>query len=357
MSASPTSTSSKTTEPFGASSSEDNAVRGHRRQVDAKLEELEGIARQMALAIAETRDAQQAFAEALKEVPPANPEPPRAQEDQQEVAALKRALSELQERSRQERQFIVEEHDRFLSSILDEHERTVLELQVERDALRSELAGVRSSSEAETLPPAASALTGPPDPEALAIEDLRLRLERVNKTVDRLTEEREQAREALKRLQAQRDAAQAALEQIHRERRGQGAELRAAGLTSLSSPPPVKSGGAVPTESTSSTRPSRLPTLRPRPEPVALKHVPEPSAASGLAQTDSVPPLELRGAVTGPPRRTAAREGASILSQASRPPLLKRKPDPTERPLVDYSFTGGDIEAEHLGASSRPPRR
>jgi hypothetical protein len=363
-SASPTSTPTQAgARPDATSSERVDGARESGHVVAVKLEELDGIARQMATAIAEARGAQRALTGALQKLEPALAETV----SEPDAAALRSALTELEEHSRVERQFIVDEHDRFLASILGEHEQTVLELQAERDALKSELATVRgeqSSSEAATLPPEADVASGPPDPEALAIEDLRLRLERVNKTVDRLTEEREQAREALKRLQTQRDAAQAALEQIHRERREQGIDPRYASASTVA---PVQRGAAGAAKAVAPSRPSRVPTFRPPPsEPLELNDI---GGTSGVQAKrpgiDSVPPLELRGAVTSPPRRQTAPPGdvasvlgPSALAQASRPPLLKRKPDPTKRPLVDYSFTSGDVETEHLGGtSSRPPRR
>jgi hypothetical protein len=183
-----------------------------------------------------------------------------------------------------------------------------------------------------------------------------------------------------------RDEAQASADKYARERdelRAEASQLRASlGVHRPStSPPPPTSGG-------------RLPTFRPTPplqlDDGELDSTLHARASTPLAPTASEFPREsTRPGVGGPkpsdpppaslppgPAWTPAPPAPDTVvtrspwpvSAASLPPeaaqtlpILKRKPDPTTRPLIDYSLGEGGVQSETLeGAklrSSKPPRK
>ena len=220
------------------------------------------------------------------------------------------------------------------------------------------------------------------------------------------------AREALTRAQTQRDEAEASAEQRKRERdelRAEASQLRARLGTHRSAstvpPPPVTSSRPP------SFRPppmlqldageldATLHTRRPSQRPPTVASTPTPPPAARLRALDAAHPVSTaeafprestRPGVGGPkpsepppppsfgppPSGWTPPPPAPEPSQASRPavisaaslppglpnqhPPLKQKPDPTTRPLIDYSLGGDGVLSETLeGArlSSKPPRK
>ncbi len=282
-----------------------------------------------------------------------------------QVALLEQQLYEFREEAMREREFLLAEQDKFIGGLLEEHDQVVDRLVREREEA---LARVKSDS----LPPvrrsthpglgAADATPTPgrlsdpgPDPE---------------KTVERLVAERERAREVLRRLQNQRDEAQQSLVKMTSERDRILAEL------SRLAPARVAPKPAISIQDVRRTQPA---------VPMAVQRVTDPAPAEdgnslGLPIDDRVtaPPEEAaveaalvasrpstvpgrsaasQEAPTDPPRRPAP---VTPLAPEKRPPL-KRKPDPTSRPLGGYSMSGEDLGAEQIenapSSSARPPRR
>ena len=216
------------------------------------------------------------------------------------------------------------------------------------------------------------------------------------------------AREALARAQTQRDEAQALAEKRERERdelRAEASRLRAHlgthRSTSSAPPPPVTSSrppsfpppmtlqlDAGELDSTLHTRSPypRPPSVRPQwaPPPTELEVAvnppdrvstaeafPRETTRPGVGPKPSEPPPPSFGPPpsgwTPPPPSPDSSQAARpvVISAASLPPglpppALKQKPDPTTRPLIDYSLGGDGVLSETLeGAriSSKPPRK
>ena len=308
-------------------------------------------------------------------------------------ALLEQEVLSVQSEARREREFLTEQHDDFLAALLEEHEEA-LAARASRD----------SQDDTRRMSP--------------DVGDLAQKL--VQAESARLVAENEcaRAREALTRLQAQRDEAQARAEKRERERdelRAEASQLRARLGThrsmSTTPPPPVVSSrppsfrppkalqlDASELDSTLHTRSSspRLPSLKPRltPPPAELAgavYIPPSSAPTaeafprestrpgvgGPKPSEPPPPPSFGPPPSGwtpvPPAPEAEPEPAKapaprppVISAASMPPgmpslrPLKQKPDPTTRPLIDYSLGGDGVLSETLeGArmSSKPPKK
>jgi hypothetical protein len=298
------------------------------------------------------------------------------------VAQLEQELVLSQTAAEHDRQFLTEQHDDFLAAILEEHEEARA-----RDR-QGDTAPLSSAAE----------LTQ----KLMDSESARLLAET----------ECVRAREALARAQSQRDEAQSRAEKRERERdelRAEASQLRARLSThrsaSTTPPPPVTNSrppsfrppmlqlDAGELDSTLHTRSSspRLPSVRPRPAPTlpAPKNTPAATTAGPSARTAEPFPREsTRPGVGGPkpsepppppsfgpppsgwtPPPPAPEPSQAprqvVISAASLPPglpgpVLKQKPDPTTRPLIDYSVGGDGVLSETLeGArlSSKPPRK
>jgi hypothetical protein len=283
------------------------------------------------------------------------------------VGALSRALDESEELARRERQFLTEQQDDFLAALLSEHE----------EALRLHGDDARTTSLTEELLRAESA-------RALAES------ERDHAEAARFAMESElsRAHEALARTQRERDAL-----------RAEASQLRASlGSNRVSSLPPdpapprrPPSFGAKPAlslddgELDANLYPGgmtpRMPSVVPRfglPEPAP----PAPPSSSPTASATPFPRETTRPGVgprppasfgpppsgwsPPPPADEPASSASRILSAASLPaqpsvsPMLKQKPDPSTRPLIDYSLGEGGVQSELLEGArfpSKPPRR
>ncbi|RYZ02641.1 MAG: hypothetical protein EOO73_30750 [Myxococcales bacterium] len=314
---------------------------------------------------------------------------------EQRVGQLEAALSESEELRRRERLFLTEQHDAFLLAVLEEHEQALGERDVETagDAEAADLAQQLAHAEGARLQAEAA---------------------REQAEVARFAVESELARahEALSQAHAARDDARALAERRERERdelRAEASRLRARLGTSGSStapPPPHQHHDRAPSfhlpaaltldegelDSNLHLRAitPRLPSVAPR---FGVPRASEPSRPPSSAPDATVTPFPretTRPGVGGPklterplppsfgpppsgwtPPPPQAEEPSILLprlqSAANLPqglpslsPLLKQKPDPTTRPLIDYSLGEGGVQSELLeGArlSSTPPRK
>ena len=329
----------------------------------------------------------------------------------QKIAQLELALDRARKEFERERAFLIDQQDAFLIKLLDEQEAELKRRDVDLDTLRGRLAELERR-DLVTMPPP---FVPQPrlDPAKVQLVEHSQRLEgagsaldlaeraELERSVQKLAEDRERARETVARLQAQRDEAQGAvvriskerddaLQQIHRLKselggpriplssRPPAAESRRDSARSLISsaaltldqlemearlsrptaPSPASSPSASsPTSSSPAASPRAHaissvlspPRSNPNASPIPSRLSPPPSRLSPIPARHSPPPEELRRAITSPPAMQSA--------ASSRPPL-KQKPDASTRPLVGYSLRTESIDAEQLeGArlSSRPP--
>jgi hypothetical protein len=216
------------------------------------------------------------------------------------------------------------------------------------------------------------------------------------------------ASEALARAQTERDEAQALAEKRERERdelRAEASRLRAhlgTHRSTSSIPPPVTSSrppsfrppmmlqldageldSTLHTRSPSPRPPSVLPQwatppaelhlgLNPRNTVSTAEAFPRETTRPGVGPkpTEPPPPPSFGPPPSGwtppPPAPDSSQTPRPVVISAASlppglpPPALKQKPDPTTRPLIDYSLGGDGVSSETLeGAriSSKPPRK
>lgn len=286
-----------------------------------------------------------------------------------------------------EREFLLSQQDEFIALLLEEHE----------EALRG-----REAGESAPVGPELARAS-----EQLArAETARLRAE----------ESATLARAALARSEAEREELRLRADKYERERdelRAEASRLRASlGTTRRSTNPPPTAAQTRPPSFRSAPAlrlddgeldatllargstpalPAVLPRLTPTPlgriratravppPPREQETLPPPIASAfprestrpgvGGPKPSESPSLPRPGWTPAPPAPdTAVTRSPWPVSAASLPaeaprgaPVLKRKPDPTTRPLVDYSLGEGGVESETLeGAqlkSSKPPRK
>ncbi len=294
------------------------------------------------------------------------------------------ALQELEQaRADVERQkeFLVEEQDRFLAALLEDHEQALEALRRERDeALMRNTGGRR---EARTRP----GIRGAESDEAADIPE---ELYEARRTIEKLMNERNRSREMLRRLQAQRDEAQAALAGAAGDGSPLNVTVGAAGVRATpdrpdppQAPPAERAAGRVTApvgprpQAWNTSRSERVTDPLPRSAVAVALEASRPSQLD----TDS-PQVESAASPTGaePVRRDGTEPGLAPPSRPSDPPLpapprtpepeptattdkppIKRKPDPTEQALGGYSLGSEEVEAERIEGArlglSRPPRR
>ncbi len=351
----------------------------------------------------------------------------------QKVLLLEQALDRTRKEAERDRAFLIEQQDAFLVILIDEQEAELRRRDSDLETLRGRVTELERRvpasvsnfaavpSEAPTLPPPTSPFA---DHEVRRAGDVTLtsavspppseidRAERaeLERTAQKLAEDRERARETVQRLQAQRDEAQSAvlrvtkdrddaLQQVHRlkaelggprissrpssvESRRDSASFRAAAPDAdiltldglelearlahpVSSSQPAPSPAQPGLQATSSGEPSVPPRSSSNPG-APISSVLNPPLSNPLdscalptrlsppparispppAARDSQPPEELRRALTSPPASTPT----------SSRPVLKQKPDASTRPLVGYSMGTESVETEHVRLSSKPPR-
>jgi hypothetical protein len=301
------------------------------------------------------------------------------------VAQLEQELTADRQDAERERQFLTDQHDDFLAALIEEHE----------DALRTQ------QNESDTTRMNA------------AVADLTQKLLQAEAARQQAEGEQARAREALSKAQAQRDAAQARAEKRERERdelRAEASLLRArlgTHRTSSTAPPPpvtnrppsfrpppalqLDAGELDSTLHPRSASSPRLPSVKPRftPRPASLTPAlgspissskmatafPRESTRPGVGgpkPSEPPPPPSFGPPPSGwtplpPTAELSATPRPRVISAASMPPgrpsqtpILKQKPDPTTRPLIDYSLGEDGVQSETLeGArlSSKPPRK
>jgi hypothetical protein len=303
----------------------------------------------------------------------------------QQLAELQREVLTVRAEAERERRFLTDQHDRFLAALIDEHEQ----------ALATRDRGTAATN--------------------ADVSDLAQRLAQAESLRAQAEAESERLREALAQASAQRDEAQARAEKRKRERdelRAEASQLRASlgTLRAASTVPPAPVGGPRPPsyrppsalrldagelDSNLHARPWQPPTsVVPRlgPPPAELARSLPAVSSTRAASTSAFPRVSTRPGVGGPrpseppppPSFGPAPTGwtppppapvetpvvampARTVSAASLPaglpsqqPALKKKPDPTTRPLISYSVGGDGVKSETLeGArlSSKPPQK
>jgi hypothetical protein len=266
-----------------------------------------------------------------------------------QVTLLQEELAEVRIGAQKEREFLMDDQDRFLAGLLEDHDVQLARVLRDRDAAMAEVADLKLSS-AHTHPARkAGALDLDASPGQLLNQ------------LEKLTLAQEAARETLRRLQAQRDDAHAKVKQLEQhlaDARQEAAALRASGITA---PPDARR--TVPAASTQRNLPQAE-------DPVGIGDRPTLDAEVVQRATDPPAPDELAQAIVAsrptPPRGT----GRQTSPQVPRPSLethqgrhpetaakapLKRKPDPARSPLGGYSVSGDEVDPETL-ISSKPPR-
>lgn len=268
-----------------------------------------------------------------------------------QVTLLEEELSLVRAEAQKEREFLINDQDRFLAGVLEDHDVQLARVLRERDAAIAELAELKRSA-AHTHP--ARKAVGTEFEDASPAHLLN--------RIEKLIQGQEAARETLLRLQAQRDDAQAKakqLEQAVADARHEVAALRASGITA---PPDPRR--TVPASATQPDRPQSD-------GPVAEGDRPTLDAALGQRATVPPAPNELAQAIVAsrpspsrgterqtspqvphPPLQAPRPDGAGAVTKAP----LKRKPDPAQRPLGSYSVVGDAVDPETV-VSSKPPRK
>lgn len=166
---------------------------GARESNEATLRELEQLR-----ALVGTNDQQQLLREQLERLT-----------EQRDRAV--RALDEGRAEAARERAFLIQEQDKFIKTLLDDHEKALAKVVRERDeALVSvfELSDARKSQRSEAGP-----------------DDLRRQLDDARESIERLTSERARSLELLRRLQTQRDDLHVQVERLLAERDAARAKL------------------------------------------------------------------------------------------------------------------------------------
>jgi hypothetical protein len=311
---------------------------------------------------------------------------------EQERDVARRSLEEVRSSAAADRTFLMEEQDRFLQAVMEEHEQAVSDLVRERDEAREQAARVTSGLlgiQGRRSAPTNLNLAVPGEDT----EQLGSALAEARRTIERLVAERDRARDVLRKLQAQRDEAQDAVDRLTaeveetREELARNLEERqnlpmgmeranpdgkrtdpvAAIMDRPTFPAPPQQVDAAVAASRANTPPMPV-------------NVPSLEAAPRSSVTP--PPEELRGAlfISEPPRDEDWDEGspsdpppsadarATPLPKApdddgpqitiKRPPL-KPKPDPASHSLGGYSMAGEGIESDRIDTAkiraSKPP--
>ncbi|HEY6560022.1 MAG TPA: hypothetical protein VI072_22210 [Polyangiaceae bacterium] len=225
---------------------------------------------------------------------------------------LQSELQDLRRATAVDRAFLIQEQDRFLAGVLEEHEQALLRITAERDAAwaqRSEAQSVQSE---------------PPDPDSeltapgMSLATMHRKLQDALLNNGKLVDESESAREVLRRLQVQRDEAQQQALRLTAERDKAQSELFALQAERISNQRTIPQGEPP------STYPPPVPTWQGH-GPVASDSGLEPSPTAAEAE----PVIETRY--------------PDLRSQP-----LKQKPNPSETPLGAYSIASEDLSLDHL---------
>jgi hypothetical protein len=237
------------------------------------------------------------------------------------VVLLEQALDRSEREGARERAFLLHEQDTFIAGLLDEHAHELAEL---RRRLTSTEQTLRDSQDES------QSLATNAEGARREAEELSRRLRRSEGEVSRLIDAGKDMRETLLRIQVEREEAQVLAAQAGRERDQLRAELAR-----------LRSGASA-----TNAESARMTAARVDRELEAPR---SPSQMGGGVRRSSVPPEELRAAITDTPPEPGASSSRSA---------LKQKPDPSTRPLIGYSLSG-DLPEERIDnprPSSRPPR-
>jgi len=329
---------------------------------------------------------------------------------QRKISQLESVLDRSRKEHAQERSFLIEQQDLFLVKLLDEQELVLKQRDGELETLRARLAELERRDQVALAPTMVPASEPPAQVQLALVEPsaesaitglYRAEHEELQRTAQKLAEDRERARETVARLQAQRDEAQSAVARVSKERddalfeihrlkselggpriplstrppsfdsrRDSSAGRAQAALLSLeeemqlgqptvprSSPSGSSASLSSPVASSASDARRgqpissilRPPPSKPNASPFPSRLSPPPARLSPLpAEPISQPPEELRRALT---RSSSPQHTVESLSSP-----LKQKPDASTRPLVGYSLGTDSVEPELLeGASHRSP--
>lgn len=299
------------------------------------------------------------------------------------VAELERQLADERARFDAEREYLINQQDKFVAQLIEEHEIALAEAARERDAVIAQVKRLQHELGQPKASPTEPSMQRPR--LDVGIEQLRMELEAARTTIDKMTAERERSLDMLRRVHAQRDASQRELAQLRRKQfatetptlappapevAAVAAESRADALraqdrrpTDPAPPPysvePVRRTPLVLSDLDAAwdreTYPAPPPRMDPNEPPAAPAAVEAPISSDprGLGATlrHSPPPIELSAAVLGVPPSSDRRN-------SSQP--VRTKPALHQRPLIGYSVRPGSSETELLeGArlsSSKPPR-
>ena len=321
----------------------------------------------------------------------------------QKVSTLEQALDRARQDNERDRQFLTEQHDAFIVDLMDEQEGELARRDLDLNVLRERLAEIERRSSVPTVPPPIADARGSARMRsAPRVEDEGSALDRaeraeLERTAQKLAEDRERARETVQRLQGQRDEAQAAVTRISKERdealqqvHRLKSELGGPRIPLSTRPPPAESRRPEIASSRPPAAASRVPAAaltldtleidaRLNRVPVSAPQLNAPSSGSAplsaaLKPTSPAPPIRSSMtpprsnplAASVPPRpspppdelRRALSSSPALqpLGASSRPPL-KQKPDASTRPLVGYSMNDESVEAERLEGVrlSKPP--
>jgi peptidoglycan hydrolase CwlO-like protein len=304
------------------------------------------------------------------------------------VTLLEQAMERARQNAEQEKNYLITQHDAFLTELIEDHE-------AELDTLRTQFAsgGSREPIDLERLSSIPPPITVGARPlHAQAAQAPAAEVAELERHTKKLREEQHAAREALLRLQAQRDEAQATVAKLTRER--DEAHAHVARLqtelggprVSLSPQPPPAAESRRTSGTPSSPYVSAAPlaaSAPPAPAPAALRTTPRPPAHTlkldqvemdaALSRPPAVAPATPSKPVDPPPANAEIprltpppAELRAALTGVHFPPLeieptrspLKRKPDPSTRPLIGYSLGAGSIRPERIegvALSSKPP--
>jgi hypothetical protein len=326
------------------------------------------------------------------------------------IAELELVLDRTRKEHAQERVFLIDQQDLFLVKLLDEQELELKQRDSVVHALRARLAELEQRDPSIAEPPSVQGSRQPPatiaelDQPAVSVGSELDRAERaeLERTAQKLAEDRERARETVLRLQMQRDEAQNAVLRIGQERDDAlreiyrlKSELGGPRIPLSTRPPsgesrrdssPARAQAAAPTlaqlelearighESAQASAPesstvasspfanfandsrnaqpisSILSPPRGNPDVSLIPSRLSPPPARPFPSPASLPPEELRRALTS---------SSSVQPSADNRAPLRQERDGSTRPLGGYSLGTGSIQPERLEAAtqrlSKPP--
>jgi len=295
---------------------------------------------------------------------------------ERKITELELVLDRTRQEHAQERTYFIDQQDLFLVKLLDEQELELKQRDAELDTLRGRLAELERRGQV-ALAPTLVQVSAPPAPvqlpplvqpaESASSEQDRAERAELERTAQKLAEDRERARETVARLQAQRDEAQNAVarigkelddarHEIHRLK----SELGGPRIPLSTRPPSTETRPPASSASMSSPLAGSPDSRQPQPISSVLSPPPGNPHASAIpsrlsppparlsprlsAPADSQPPEELRRALTGPSSLQPPVDGGSTSRQ---------KTEASMRPLGGYALGTGSVEPERLEAATQ----